>query len=178
MTTKYSGFTLVEMMIAVSVLAVIMVGGTLVMFKTISSRGQNQADININQIGSQAMDAIEQSVKFSYVDTVGGFSRVDCIGAGSAGVSGNILTVSDQWGTTTYATESFGGVGESVQIASNSTPISSPIVNASSLVFTWICGNNVSDKLSVSFDLDDVSVQGGVLRRTFRRYINMYNSGI
>jgi len=167
-----NGFTLIEIMIVVSVMAVLIMGGSLVMFKTMSSRGQNQIDININQAASQIVDMIEKGIAFSIVGSVGGSTRQMCIDAGSTGVEGSTLTVSDVWGSTTYS------LNLDDNIASNSTVVSTSNVIVSDLSFRWFCVSGYPDKIRVSFTLDDLAADSGVLDRTFRRDINMYNSGI
>lgn len=168
------GFTLIEIMIAMAVIAVLLVGGSLVMFATLGSRGQNQADTNINQAGSEAMEAIEQSIRFSTVESVGANNRSACLLAGSTGVSGNSLVVSDSWGSTTYSLNS----NRVASISGATRYLSSSNVTATNLSFTWLCVVGSYDKLRVSVDLDDPSVTDRVLKRTFRRDVNMYNSGI
>ncbi len=171
---KINGFTLVEVMIAVVVVAILLTGGSLVLFGTLGSRGQNQADININQAGSQAMESIEQSIRFANIEAVGASDREDCRAAGSIGVSGSNVTVRDSWGSSTYSLDS-----DRLASSSGSTVyLSTPNVVASSLSFTWLCVNGSYDKLRVTFDLNDVSVASELLKRTFKRDINMYNSGI
>jgi prepilin-type N-terminal cleavage/methylation domain-containing protein len=166
------GFTLLELMIVVSVMAVLIMGATLVMYKTLSSRGQNQAETNINQAGSQAMEAIEQSVKFSTIEGVGVVKRATCLTAGAGGISGSTLSVSDSWGTTTYS------LNASSKIASNSAEISGSLVVVTNLSFTWLCAQGYPDKLRISFEMNDAEVSDVLLKRTFRRDISLYNSGI
>ncbi len=164
-----NGFTLLEMMVAISIMAILISGGTLILFKTLGSRGYNQADLNINTAGSQIMESIEQSIKYSNAEAVGANDREDCAAAGVSGVTASTLSVSDSWGTSVYSL-----VGTS--IASNSATISSSEVEVTNLEFVWTCVSGAGDKVKISFRLNDTSAT--TLARDFLREINMYNSGI
>lgn len=163
------GFTLIEVMVAVMVLVVIALGGSLVLFKTLSSRGQNQADINIIQDGSEAMQALEQSLRFARVDSIGSTTRTGCLSAGSSGVSGGSMTVEDDFGTSSYSLNS----GKIASVSSSTKYLSSDDVTTSGLTFTWYCVSGSYDKVGVDF-----TMSAGGVTRTFSRDINMYNSGI
>ena len=171
---KRNAFTLIEVMIVIAITAVLMTGGSLVLFRTLGSRGQNQADININQAGSQAMESIEQSIRFATVDAVGANTRASCLAAGSSGVSGDTVAVSDSWGASTYSLDT----SRIASVAAVTKYLSTPDVVVSAVSFTWICVSGSYDKLRISFDIDDPVVAGEVMKRNFKRDINMYNSGI
>ena len=165
-----NGFTLIELMIAITVLVILMVGGTFVLLQTLGSRGQNQVEVNINQAGSQAMESVEQSIRFAFVESLGGgITRSSCISAGQSGVTGSSVTVSDSYGQTRYYLTGNRLASESATIKY----LSSTDVVASNMVVTWYCVTGFSDKLRIKFDMT-----GGSIVRTFSRDINMYNSGI
>ena len=168
------GFTLMEIMIAVAVIAVLATGGMLVIARTLGSRGQSQGEININQAGAQAMAAFERSVRYGVVTQVGTGDRNDCIAASAAGVSGNDLIVKDAWGMTTYSLIT----DRIASVAGSTKYLTTPDVDVSSLEFTWYCAAGAPDKLRISFDMDDPVIQGGILLRNFERDISLYNSGI
>jgi len=167
-----SGFTLVELMVVVSVIAVLLIGGTMVMFRTLGSRAQNQADININLAGSQTMEALEQGIRFASVTGVGSQTRTDClVGA----VTGTTLTVSDAGGVSTYSLSDDGRIASTSGVPRY---LSSLDMLVSDLEFTWICIAGTYDKVRISFEMDDPDLDGEILKRNFERDINMYNSGI
>lgn len=163
------------MMIAVSVMTVIVMGGTIVFFRTLSSGGINQAQLNVTSSGNQVLQAIENSVKYEKVKSVSDgtntYERDACVLAGKTGgsVSGNSLTVYDQFDTTNYTLAND-------KLSSNSAVISSPNLVIKSVSFEWTCLPGSYDKLRVTLVSNDSGLSSSVPDRTLSRDINMYNS--
>lgn len=174
-----------EMMIAVSVMAVIVMGGTMVFFRTLSSSGINQAQLNINASSNQVLNAIETNIQYQKVRSVteagNTYDRDDCVLAGKTGISvfGSELEVYDEFGTTTYSLEMDGKIGSTEDdklISSNSAAISSPNLLIRSIRFDWFCIPGSADKLRITLVSNDKGLTSEIPDRLFSRDINMYNS--
>lgn len=169
------GFTLIEMMIAVSVMAVIVMGGTLVFFRSLGSSGVNQAQINIIASSNQVLAAVENSIRYQEIkelsDGVNFYDRDDCITAGKTGgsLSGNRLIVNDLFGESIYSISA-------VKLTSNSAVISSPNLIIRSVSFKWFCIAGSNDKLQLQIVANDTGLTTSVPDRTISRDINMYNN--
>lgn len=172
-----NGFTLVEMMIAISVLAVLVLGGTMIFYKTLSSGSLNQATLNTGSSSGQVLAAIESNIRYkkvySVTDAGSNISyRSTCLANGSV-PNGKILTVYDNFGTTNYKILNN-------QIASDSGVVPTPVISTSNLrvvdiTFTWFCTPGANDIVRVLVTTNDINT-AGTPNKTFSKDINMYNS--
>lgn len=167
-------FTLVEMMIAVTVMAVIVMGGTMVFFRTLSSSGVNQSVLNVSASSAQTLLAIENNIRYKKVLSLNASDRAACVVAGANGnsVQGDTLKVYDDYGTTTYSLSANNIASDS---GSGVITINSPNLNVNSLLFEWMCTPGTYDKIRVTINTNDVNLPGSQ-GRVFSREINMYNS--
>lgn len=173
------GFTLFEMMIAVSILAVIVMGGTVVFYRTLSSSGTNQAQIDVTSSSNQVLQAIENNIRFKKVLAVSGVDRATCQATSGFSVSGSTLSVYDDYCSTVYS------LTEDNKVASSSSPvcsggmgvvdISSPDLKVNDLQFVWTCNPGANDAIKVTIVTNDVDSATSP-DHAFSRDINMYNS--
>ncbi len=178
-TNRYviSGFTLIELMISVSVLVILSIGGSLVLFSTLGSKSYNAADSIITNSSTQTLIAFEKIIKYAKIDSVVAtatgttYSRTGCNGAGSGGVSGDKLNAHDNYGSSIFLLSGNG-------IASNAAQMSSTDLVISNLAFTWYCVPGRNDRIKVFFKGTYVNSPGGFWLRDFSRDINLYNSRI
>jgi prepilin-type N-terminal cleavage/methylation domain-containing protein len=166
------GFTLMEMMIAVSLMSVVVMAGTMVFYKSLSSSGMNQAQVNITASSNQVLQLIENSIKYQQINGVGTKVRSDCIAASnsSGSVTGSTLLVHDQFGATTFSRDAVNN-----KVSSNSAVISSPNLEINSLSFDWFCVPGSSDILRVTIKTRDIGLSQLTTYQTFSKDINMYN---
>lgn len=169
------GFTLLEMMIAVSIMSVIVMGGTLILFRTLGSSGINQSQLNVTSSGNQVLQAIENNIRFQRVKSVSDdsniYDRTKCMEKGKTGdfVSGAKLEVYDQFDSTLYSRSDD-------KISSNSSVISSDNLVIKEIVFKWYCIPGTNDRVSVTIKVNEAGLSETVPDRTQTRDINMYNS--
>lgn len=170
------GFTLIELMMSVSILVILSIGGSLVLFKTLGSKSFDAADSTITSSATQTLIAFEKTIKFARVDSlsIGGtttYIRADCDAAGVNGVVGDTINVHDLYGNSSFTLSGSG-------IASSGAVMSTADLVISNLAFTWYCVPGRNDRLKVSFKGTYVGSPGGAWIRDFSRDINLYNSRI
>ena len=176
---KTNGFTLMELIVSVSVLAVILVAGTMILFRNLNTGGLSDAEASVKLGANQLFDTIERNIKFSDVESVGGGLRTDCVSAGASGFPGASLTVRDQMGAITTYSESINS-----RVASNSMEISSDnmLIKTGTLLFTWYCHPGIGDNIKISFSATDKSSNALVApilsNSVYEKTINLPNSGL
>lgn len=141
---KIQGFTLIELITVVSVLAVLITAGMSIFYRSLRGSSKVEVSKSLDTEVQHVINSMSRLIRESRMVSVDGNDRDVCFAQGS--VSGSLLVVEDFGGhTTTYSLS--GG-----RIASNSAFLSSVGVNLSNLLFTWKCKADSFDGLSVGFD--------------------------
>ncbi len=173
------GYTLIEVVIAVMLLAIILLGGTSLFFQNLRSSGLSEVDLNLTSSLGQTMSSIERDARFSQVVEVDSGTRTDCEAAGASGYSGTSLTVKDLDGLDTVYSLSGTQIASVAAVTGRSTFISSSDISVSRLAFTWFCQSGVNDKLMVEIDASSTVLGSGVVvTRSLSTQIDLLNSGI
>lgn len=173
------GYTLIEMLIVVSLMAIILLGGTTIFFRNLRSGGVGNIDMNVNSELRSVLSMIEKDIRFSNVISVGSGTRSDCVIAGADGYMGNSLTVADLQGlTTTYLLDTE-KIASFSAVTAKQVDLTSPAAKVTGLRFTWYCLSGISDKMKIEIDMKSAVVGSGFdITRTVSREINLLNSGI
>ena len=173
MNKQIHGFTLIELIMAVSLLVLVLVGGTTIFYRSFRSSGVSDIQASLNTSLRSLDDMIERTLRYGEVIRVGEDKfREECL-AGE--VSGDTLVVKDtSGGVAIYSLE------ENGRVSSNSADviISNPEVEITKLEFTWFCRSGVNDKMNLYIEASSKSKTGEGSTAVFNKDINLLNSGI
>ncbi|MBI3954534.1 prepilin-type N-terminal cleavage/methylation domain-containing protein [Candidatus Collierbacteria bacterium] len=151
---RENGFTLIELMVAAGVIALLAATGTLVLGRTFRSNTSSDnlrvLDTQINNLSSLMSSLIRES----RVVDLDGVDRQECLDL--LQTNGSSLTIEALDGyLTTYELNG-------ADLASNSTILNvsgSTIIN--NLSFSWTCEDGAPDTVSILIDAESISEDGG-----------------
>lgn len=173
MKIKVKGYTLIELVMAVSLLVLVLVGGTAIFYRSFRSSGVSDIQSTLNTSLRSLDEMIERSLRYGTVVRVNDSLRSDCLLAGSSGVVGDTLVVRDlSGGVIVYTFEDEGTV------SSNSAVISNSAMRVSTLQFKWYCRSGVNDKMNLYIEASPVETTSEDMVVVFNKDINLINSGI
>lgn len=167
-----NGYTLIELIMAISLLVIVLTGGTAIFYRSFRSSGLSDIQTSLSNNLRYLDEMIERTLRYGEVVRVGEKYRVDCLEAGITGVSGSTLGVLDLAGGEAIYSLS-GGV-----VSSNSATISNPEIMVTNLEFTWICQSGVNDRINLVIEASVTGKSGDVTTKIFSKDINLLNSGI
>jgi prepilin-type N-terminal cleavage/methylation domain-containing protein len=170
---KVWGYTLIELLMAISLLVIILVGGTTIFYRSFRSSGVSDIQTTLNN-GLRSLDEmIERTLRYGEVLRVGDSNfREECL---EGEVSGSTLVVRDaSGGVAIYS------LLEDGRVSSNSSDsiISNSCLKITKLQFTWICRSGVNDKMNLLIEAEPVSKADEGQVATFKKDLNLLNSGI
>lgn len=167
------GYTLIELVVTVALLAIVLTGGTAIFYRSFRSSGISDVQTTVNNSLRSLDEMLERTLRYGTVFGVGGKYRDDCL-ASAVGVSGNSLAVRDIFGG--EATYTFLPNGT---VSSNSgVIISNSEITVTKLQFTWYCRSGVNDKMNLLIEANSSAVTGENASSTLNKDINLLNSGI
>lgn len=173
------GFTLMEMMVAVTLVVILAGVGTSIMLLSLRSTMQTSVNQKLNRGLSQTLDLISEGVKYANgVEVIKSdgtiITREECIS--------QTKTVGSVYGVSFRVKDGF---GESIYTLSNKVVSSSSatILNLSDttlevtgLGFDWSCGFSRPDTLTISIDGCQFCNTVSEIKKTVTRELTMYNS--
>ena len=170
-----NGYTLLELIMAVSLLVIVLTGGTAIFYRSFRSSGVSDVQTTLNNNLRSLDELIERTLRFGTVVRVADNTRVECLASGESGVIGDILVVRDLSGGVAMYSLIEGG-----KVSSNSADIiiSNPELVVTKLQFTWICRSGVNDKINLLIEANVSGKAGDVASGSFNKDINLLNSGI
>ncbi len=178
------GYTLIELVVTISLLTVILLGGTAIFYRSFRSGGVSDASSTLNSSLGAAGDIIKKSLLFGEVLRVEGTpadrigvggvnTREDCLVAGDTGVVGAKVVLND-WGggEISYSLTNY-------RVASSSgVMVSSAEIKVSVLSFTWYCKSGLSDKMKIMIKARPSTLLEGNLESVYEEEIYLLNSGL
>ena len=169
------GYTLIELIMAVSLLVLVLVGGTTIFYRSFRSSGVSDNQASLNTSLRTLDEMIERTLRFGEVVRVGDNNfRAECLDAlPSEGISGSELVVYDQSGGVATYTLSEGAVSSNSGVI-----ISNPEVEVTKLQFTWYCRSGINDKMNLQIEASSKTTTGEGSTAKFNKDINLLNSGI
>lgn len=170
------GYTLIELVVAVSLLVIVLVGGTAIFYRSFRSSGLSDVQTTVNSSLRSLDEMIERGLRYGTVlRVVNGavdYDRISCLAAGEGGVTGTSMVVRDMAGGTAIYALSDG------KVSSNSSQISNPEIVVTLLSFKWVCRSGVNDKMNLKIEAEEVGKSGVTASSKFEKDINLLNSGI
>jgi prepilin-type N-terminal cleavage/methylation domain-containing protein len=136
---RNKGFTLIELMVSISILGILAVTATTIFFRTFRGSGKTETLVTVEQSGTYLLSIMERFIK--------GALQVTAVGDGNCPGSGESLSLVNADGGETVFALSEGS------ITSNSAKISPSEVTISDLLFDCTRTSGAPDKIAVSFDL-------------------------
>lgn len=176
---NYPGYTLIEMLVALSLMVIVLLGGTLLFTQNLRTGGLTEVDLKVNSSSRAILDEIERVLRFGEVTRVGDSTRDNCLEAAATGVSGSLLVV-----------ETLGGVEteyklSNQRIASVSGDNTDPFylggedITINSLNLKWFCQSGISDKINLEMNVSSTVLGTGVtITKTISRDILLLNGSI
>lgn len=143
MKMKKNGFTLIELITVISVLALLVITGMTVFYRSLRGSSRVEVQKTLDSEVQHITRNMSRLIREGVVVAVGGSDRDVCFANG--GLTGASLVVEDAAGyQTTYRLDNN-------KIASNAAFLSTSNVVVESLNFDWECGSGTFDNLQVSF---------------------------
>lgn len=170
-----TGYTLIELIMAVSLLVLVLVGGTTIFYRSFRSSGISDIQASLNTSLRTLDEMIERTLRFGEVVRVGENNyRPECLEAvPSEGISGSEMVVRDQSGGVAIYT-----LSEGVVSSNSGVIISNPEIEITKLQFTWYCRSGVNDKMNLLIEASSKTNSGEGSKAVFNKDINLLNSGI
>lgn len=173
MKIRLKGYTLVELVVVVSLLIIVLAGGTAIFYRSFRSSGISDIQTALNNNLRALDEMIERSLRYGEVVRVGTDDRLSCVAAGTSGVTGSTLVVVDlAGGKATYS------LSDGVVSSDSAVPISNPEIEVTKLEFTWYCRSGVNDKIKMVMEANVRGKSGEIATGVFSKDINLLNSGI
>jgi len=180
---RHKGYTLVELVVVVSLISVVLLGGTAVFYRSLRSNALGNMDLTINLESRSVLSLIEKDIRFGSVKSIvlssppTIYERSDCLSAGS--IVGDMLVVSDMQGLETTYSLSSEKVASTSAVPSTVFLTNSSAVTVKTLRFTWYCQSGISDKIKIDISMENPTAADDlVVSRTISKEINLLNSGI
>lgn len=171
MKRKFKGYTLVELVMVVSLLAIVLTAGTSIFYRSFQSSGVSDIQTTLGNSLRSLDRMFERTLRFGKVVRVGDNYRENCLSAEEDGVSGNTLGVLDLSGGNVLYSFANG------EVSSNSAVISNPDITVTELVFTWYCKSGINDKMKLHIKANLTGLAGEAVSFEINKVINLLNSG-
>jgi len=143
MNKKQKGFTLIELITVISVLALLVITGMTVFYRSLRGSSRIEVQKNLEIETQHVISSMSRLIREGEIVSVNGNDRDVCFQSGS--LSGTVLVVEDSHGhSTTYSLS--GG-----RISSGSAFLNTEGVEVTDFLFVWSCGGGSFDNLNISF---------------------------
>ncbi len=177
--TKIDGYTLIEMLVALSLMVIVLLGGTLLFTQNLRTGGLTEVDLKVNSTARAILDELERTLRFGEVIRVGDSTRDVCLEAANTGVEGSKVLIETLGGVETEYSLS------NQKIASVSGTNTDPFylggddVTVNALNFKWFCQSGISDKINLEMNISSTVLGTGVtITKTISRDILLLNGSI
>lgn len=155
-------YTLIEMLVALSLMVIVLLGGTLLFTQNLRTGGMTEVDLKLNSGSRLLLDEMDRILRFGSVLSLSGYSKDDCLEAAEVGLAGQRIKVLSISGTEIdyYLSES--------RVASMASSIVDPMflnsadLTVGDLQFSWFCQSGISDKIKIEMDVSSVVLGTGV----------------
>ncbi len=175
MTNSRAGFTLIELMVSVAVMAIIISSGVNIFFRSLQNSSSSDLKRQVDTRSRVILDSLSRYLREARIVSLDGFSRTNCYKFGS--LSGSSLVTNDIYsvpstislnGAVLASSSAFG----TLNLNPESTISVVPIPPATS-IFTWKCAAGRADNLEIQIR---ISAGGGVYN-DFIENLTLRNTG-
>lgn len=175
------GYTLIELVMSISLLVIVLIGGTAIFYRSFRSSGISDVQTVVNNSMRSLDEMIERTLRYGSINRIIGTDdqeilRPECLSeseSNGVGVVGKTLVVQDpSGGEAIYTLE------DGVVSSNSSVPISNAEVEITKMEFTWYCRSGVNDKMNLLIEASSKTKSGEGTTGSFSKDINLLNSGI
>lgn len=176
---EFFGYTLIEMLVALSLMVIVLLGGTLLFTQNLRTGGMTEVDLRVNGSARAVLDELERTLRFGEVIRVGQLSRDDCLDAGDTGVAADSVEVETISGVSTI----YSLLNQKIASTSadNADPfyLGSDDIVVNSLNIGWFCRSGISDKINLEISISSTVLGTGVtITKSVSRDILLLNGSI
>lgn len=151
---KRKGFTLIELMVSISVLALISAAGMGIFFRSIRDSSKSELTKSIDDRSRVIIASLTRYLREGQITNLDSYTRQDCL---VGVVTGTNLTVRGFDGLISQITLNSGQLASvsasGSQIYNPETGFTITNINASTPLFSWTCQAGVSDTITVSMKM-------------------------
>ena len=173
------GYTLIEAIISVLLLAIILLGGTTLFYQNLKSVGFSDVNSNLNGTLESVLGAMEKDIRYSDVVSVGIGTRLECLATEAIGYEGTSLRVRDLNGHETVYSWQDDKVASTSSETGQATYLNSDNIKVEALRFTWFCLAGVGDKIKITIDASSNVLSTGIrVEQNVSAEVDLLNSGL
>lgn len=175
---KTCGFTLIELMVAVGVLAILATTGTAIFMRSL--RGTSQVEIRRTLDGRAGLivNGLSRFFREGVAVSLDGQTRDTCLTAGS--VNGSSLVIEAIDGLSSTFSESGGQISSvsGQMIVINPESVTVTYKSGLGYYFAWYCSRGIPDRMVMQFNATSISQQGDTsVNNDYIIDVTMRNSG-
>lgn len=179
MKEKYRGYTLVELIVAISLLMIVLLGGTTLLNQNLRSGGFMEVEVDLNNSLRSILDELERSWRFGKVVAVDGIDRAGCLDLGGSGYTGTNLRVEDLTGQISVYNLSGEKIASTSSQTNQSVYLNSDAVKVNGWTIKWFCQSGINDKINVEINVSSTVLGSGVtISRTVSRDMVLLNGAV
>ncbi len=173
------GYTLIEMVVALSLFLIILLGGTTLFSQNLRSGGLTEVDLNLNGTLRTILDEMERTLRYGKVVMVDSVDRDQCLALGSDGYTGTVLRVEDLTGLESSYSLDTNKIA-SVSSETNETIfLNGDSIKINSILIKWYCQSGISDKINLEINASSTALGSGItITRTVERDLVLLNGSI
>lgn len=173
------GYTLIEMIVALSLFMIILLGGTTLFTQNLRSGGLTEVDLDLNGTLRSMLDEMERTMRFGRIIKVDDIDRDQCLVFGTDGYTGTNVEVEDLSGLTSIYSLSADRIASVSSETSTTTYLNGEGIKINSLSIKWFCQSGISDKINLEINASSTVLGSGVtISRTVSRDLVLLNSSI
>lgn len=156
------GFTLIELMVSIVILAILSAGGVNIFYRSIRGTSQLELRKTLDDKSRLILSSVSRFVREGKIVSLNGINKEACLPSGST--TGNILVLRALDDIVTTITISGGSISSSSAIGTivlNPDLASYTVTQADTTpLFTWYCSGGVADRMLFNFRATSVSSDG------------------
>ncbi|MBI1871811.1 type II secretion system protein [Candidatus Collierbacteria bacterium] len=157
---KLNGFTLIELVVSLAVLAFIISSGVNLFLRSLRDTSRSDLRKQVDERARVILGSLTRYFREAEIVSLSGQTRTTCL-ATPAGITGSSLVASDFYGVNSTFSISNGQLAS----ASASTLILNPeasvtVSTTSNPFFTWYCSAGVPDRIKMQFRITAVGEEG------------------
>lgn len=156
---KINGFTLIELVVSLAVLALIVSSGVNLFFRSLRDTSKSDLRKQVDERARVILGSLTRYFREAEIVSLSGSTRTTCISSGS--ITGSSLVASDLYGnnsTFSISNAQLASTSASTLILNPETSIT--ISTVSTPLFSWYCSAGVPDRIKMQFRITAEGEEG------------------